>query len=438
VQTLPKIQGEKLTKRFDLRSSTSIAEDGGTIAGSLSYNSVKGAYFDGITNYISYYPSSYLTSNKISISIEFTPSFVCTDGATRYLFSAYTNSVKLLVAKNAGSGISVYIGDGVSVIGGSSVAGLWRVNERNVITAACVSGTNKVWLNGVLAGSSGVAWTPLANYTTAVIGAYYYGSMSSPFVGNIHSISIYNTLLTETEALDLYDNSTFNFFSVADVFLDMKSQTSNGTNQITKDKSGHGRDFKLGDGTTASTMPAFMSPGYDLDGTSDYLLNSNVTGIYNNTYQTIVVAFRPNFVYTNNAYSYLYSSAAGAFQYAVVKAANVGSNALYVIMGGYEVQAIASSIYSPYWKQHGVNVLVVSGISGNTDVWLNGNQILTKGNTVWVPTNSTSIYLGQVYSGTARFNGEIFHFSTYGNKFSQKMSDTQVRYLTGYLMQMYS
>jgi len=271
MQTLPKISGEKLVKRFDLCSSTSIAEDGGTITGSLSYDKVKGAYFSGSTSYISYYPTSYLSGSRISFNIEFTPSFAHDDGVTHYLFSAYTTVVKMLVAKNSGSGISVYLGNGAGVFASTvSLATIWKVGQRNILVVSSTTGATNVWLNGVSLGTTNAsAWAPLNSYTTAVIGAYYYGGINYQFAGYIHSISVHNTLLTATEAQDLYDNSTYNFINKSMGYWDFKSVAD-----TVKDKSGRGDDATI-------YGCVFLNPGIYFDDTNDYLGGiTSPTGTY--------------------------------------------------------------------------------------------------------------------------------------------------------------
>jgi len=176
-----------------------------------------------------------------------------------------------------------------------------------------------------------------------------------------------------------------------------------------------------------------MSPGYDLDGTSDYLLNSNVTGIYNNTYQTIVVAFKPDFAYNDNVFHYFFDSTSGS-RYNLAKSNTAGSYALLLYFGNTGIASITISTYSPYWKQHGINILIVSGTSGNNNVWLNGFQILINNTTSWSAAASTSIWLGSSYASSLFFDGEILHFSTYSILFSP----TQARFLTSYLMAEYS
>lgn len=205
--------------------------------------------------------------------------------------------------------------------------------------------------------------------------------------------------------------------SKASVWLDMKSQTSDGTNQITQDKSGHGRDFKLGDGTTSSTFPTFKGPGFDFDGTSDYMLNDNASGIYNNSEQTIVMCFSPEFFADYDSYRYLFDASSGN-RYLALKFNNAGSNVIQFQLNGTNIDFVAESVYKPHWKAYGKNVLVVAAKSGDTDAYLNNGRIITNDNSAWTAGNPSEIYLGASNNNTNNFPGKVYHFSTYPFKFS--------------------
>jgi hypothetical protein len=74
-------------------------------------------------------------------------------------------------------------------------------------------------------------------------------------------------------------------------------------------------------------------------------------------------------------------------------------------LGGTNIASIASATYSPYWAVSEKNVIVVSGTTGDTSAWLNGNAILTSGATAWSPSATTSFYLGASAAGAQLFDG---------------------------------
>lgn len=203
--------------------------------------------------------------------------------------------------------------------------------------------------------------------------------------------------------------------------------------QYTEDKSGKGNDFKLGDGTTASTFPAFSNPGFDI-ASGDYMSNPSAAGAYNNTFQTIVTCFNPDFSANDGSSHYLYDSTTGS-RYLVLK---ISTNELVIFLGNTQIAAITLSTYQSYWRTHGLNVLVVSGTTGDNDVWLNGFKILDANARAWSPANPAQITIGRQDESSSYFDGTMYHFSTFGSKFAQKMSPIQVRQITQQLLNQYS
>ncbi len=690
-------------KNFDLTSHTSIVKDGGTITGSPTF-SRRGINLDGSADYVSYaIPNNLLSSEKISFVVEFTPDRVADEGSNAYFYSSSssTNYYVYRFADGVNSILAIGLGD--AYIGAAVLVDYsphWKQNERNVLVVSGESGNTKVYLNGALILNSNVIWGAL-NPIGFKAGASISGD--NKFDGDIHSIDIYNDLLTGDDAQSLYDNSLFNFKNKADVWLDMKSQvgkafdfnettlltdgdmeaggvgdwgvsqnplltketgtrtggsgtqilkvayidtgsptarqaiisvgknyrvtgwakgdgsvapqvldsgatinwtgtsstswqkfdivsaaggtslllrslavgvgefcefddvsivetkellsdgdmeatgvdewtsvtstltkeagtrtggsgtqvlriTYNGTPnpiarqtvlttgkryrftgyargdgthsprvaqgtgvaiwdgttstdwqhydvtvtataishlyysigsvsghsefddvsvkevlQGTEDKSGKGNDFLLGDGSDTTTFPAFSNPGFDFDGSSDYM-NTVGTGIYNNTFQTITMCFKPDFEAGDGSNHYLCDSSTGS-RYLIFKNS---SNVLQIFLGNGDIAGVALATYEPYWNTHGTNVIVVSGTTGNTDAWLNGFKILDADNTAWTPADPAVIYLGANFSVASFFDGEFFHFSTYGKNFAQKMTPIQVKTITNDLFRRYS
>lgn len=546
---------EKNVKHFDLTSPIKIAEQGGTITGSPTFSRA-GIDLDGSADYVTYNIANTLFSgNKISIVVEFTPDFAYDENATRYLCDSSASNRYYIIKKNnaASNVLGIFLGNtSIATIASATYSAYWKQNERNVIVISGTTGATDCWLNGTQILTADVTAWSVAIPTNFYVGASNAGA--TPFDGEIHSISIYNDLLTGDEAQALYDNSLFNFQNKADVWLDMKSQvgkesgtelvsgmtagdwrpfhnptltnpdaetlriayldtvspaayktiltsgkryrvrgefrgdgtyfpsiyiggvtankvgttsntwqevdfimTADGINfyltnnaagagytefknltcelvqQTTKDKSSKGNDFLLGDGDDTAVMPSFSNPGFELDGSSDYMLNSSASGIYNNANQSIVLCFKPDFATNDDNDIYLLSSSAGQ-GYLILKQDSAGSYTLDIYLGNTIIANIAETTYKPYWITHGQNVLVVAGTTGNTNVWLNGYKILDADNTAWSPADATSITLGASATPSLYFNGEIFHFSTY----DFKMTPIQMRSITNDLMRRYS
>lgn len=423
----------KATKVFDLRTPEAIAKDNGVVAGSPTFDR-DGCNMNGSTDYAAYtIPTSLFASRLISVVVEFTPDFEADDGNFHYICSA--NGINDRIVKENGNKLTINRGGTtIQSINLAVYQPYWRVGKKNVlvITSSAVTNRTNAWLNGnqILTNDS-TNWEPADN-TTFNIGSNSAGT--SPFDGKIQSFLIYNLLLTEDEVQDLYNNSSYNFQNKADIWLDMKAQLNDGSNDITKDKSGDGNDFLLGDGSTVSTQPSFINPGFDFDGSSDYINNPNSTGVYNNTYQTIVACFKPDFEITDGNFQLISDSSTGG-RYILSKE---NTDVLLIYLGNTKIAEIARAAYESYWNALGLNVLCVTGTTGDTDVYLNGFKILDADPTPWTPKNPAGIWVGSNLNTTAFLDGKIFHFSTYGNKLAQKMMPIQARQLTQQLLNQYS
>jgi hypothetical protein len=182
------------------------------------------------------------------------------------------------------------------------------------------------------------------------------------------------------------------------------------TYEMTLDKSGGGNHFTLGDGKGTGDPP-FNDPGFEFDGTSSDYLEHAHGGIFNSAKQTIVIGFRPDFASDEDALRYLYDTPSGS-RYALLKRDSGSSYTLGWMMGNTGMTSIAQATYGPYWRTGGNNVLVISGTSGSTKVWLNRYKLLTD-TTAWSAADPASVQLG-IVSGKSgnRFDGSIFHFST--------------------------
>ncbi len=157
----------------------------------------------------------------------------------------------------------------------------------------------------------------------------------------------------------------------------------------------------------------YTCAGADFDGTNDYVTYTIPSTLFSTSPEiSIVMEFTPDFAYDDNAVTTLYSSTSN--DYRVYKNNNAGNNVLGIVLKNTLVEEIASATYSAYWNQNARNVLVVSGTTGDTDVWLNGTQILTNDAAPWVPAGANvSLFVGSAEGGTQRFDGEIHAISIY-------------------------
>jgi len=309
---------------------------------------------------------------------------------------------------------------------GSYVA-YWRAGAKNTLVVSSASGVStKVYLNGSLVTTSFTAWTP-GTAITLYIGQAFWNWQR--FVGTIHSLEIRSELLDQQDVDAIQDNSLYTYRNRSSVWLDCKDQTVIGGLTQTTDKSGHGRNFLLGDGTTAAGFPTFLNPGFRLDGANDYLSNPNATGIFGNVEQSIVIGVRPEVtpMDATGLKVFLDTVLIGSVRYLVyIRTTGI----LEIVLGNTQVALIALATYLPYWRQGGRNVLIIYGTSGNTSASLNGHQILASSAAGWTAKNPTGIYLGAVNGGTNALKGDYHHFSAY----PFMLSSIQVRDITEHLL----
>jgi hypothetical protein len=275
---MPNIHNSELARgcifseSFDSR--TSILANGGTIAGSSTFDQSRGMRFDGSTNNVTYRPNfTPFSSGFWSCVIEFWPAFAADAAAPYTLCSDTRTNIFKNVSNNY---LSVYTGSSTATLHCvyAVYAPYWRVNQRNVLVIACRSGANTAWLNGVQIGTSATAWTAAGPLPL------YVGSRNAgldKFSGYIRSIKFFRgnaaaDLLTVQEAIDYTDGSTFNYLSKAVCIAPMTADTYDPTNTRILDVSGHGNHLNYTAGATAPTKLA--TRGFSIDG-GDYFSKSS-------------------------------------------------------------------------------------------------------------------------------------------------------------------
>jgi hypothetical protein len=422
----------KRIKKFDLTSPQAIAKDGGTVAGSTSFTK-EGMAFDRSTNYVTYnIPNTLFSSPKISFSVKFTPNFEADDDISHFLFdTTYDGTTnRYFISKHFANTIRITCGDLIIIIPLNNFQDYWRTGKRNVIVFSGESGDNNAWLNGhqILTNDTD-AWT--VKYPTELfIGAFYNSGFK--FDGKIHSISIKNDITTAEEAQDLYDNSTFNFQNKASVYLDMEEQTVDGSgNAITKDKSGNGNHFKLGDGSDTDTFPDFKNPGFETDG-SDYM-QGTTTGFIDSSVSEYTVAVVLDWQRVDAAGSFLSYETLGISNFAFLMKA---SSSIFQFYAGSPGGNSAAK-FNKHIKK-GKVVIIGTADGSTTSIYVNG----MKGEDASVPRSTTFMETQQLFGfirgslstdtcpeGSGLYHASIFPF---------KLSPTQIRALTSQLKNKYS
>jgi hypothetical protein len=154
--------------------------------------------------------------------------------------------------------------------------------------------------------------------------------------------------------------------------------------------------------------------GYDLDGANDYLYGSLPSAAFGGSEVSIAMEFTPHFAYNENTGQapYLFDTSPSSPEYLLYRTASGSSYTLQLYLGGTQIVNLASASYSPWWRKNERNVIVISGKSGDTSMWLNKKQILANDSSAWTASSASTLYLGG-YSGggsTYFFDGIIHKF----------------------------
>ena len=243
-------------------NAAEVVENGGTITGTPVIN--QGATLDGTNDYITYNFVGQLNSATLSFAIDFMPDFAGDDGADHYFFDSHATG-RCLLNKTASNTLALYLGN--TFIGSSAFAtwgSVWNVGGKNNLVVSGTTGDTSMWLNGTLIlDADATAWTP-ADSVTFYIGAK--SDASAKFDGVLESIKIFQTQLTDQEALDYSNGGGFwNYLNEAYFNLPMTLESHDPTNTRTLDVVGGGINATWSAGATAPTKNT-TKRGYNFDG----------------------------------------------------------------------------------------------------------------------------------------------------------------------------
>jgi len=225
-----------------------------------------GATFDGVDNRITYSPElQTFDAAELSIVIEFTPTFSLTDGDIRYFYAGDTT--EYFLQKQADNTLLLQVGGvAIATIPYATYSPAWAADGRNVLVISSQTGDTDVYLNGTqILTSDASAYTP-STVTSLVIGNLAAGGAG--FTGTIHNFSIFQAKLTEQEALDFYNQSTWSYRNSSTIHLPMRASENDASNSPprTLDVSGNAYHAEFGGGVAAAYPTKLDRRGYDLDG----------------------------------------------------------------------------------------------------------------------------------------------------------------------------
>ncbi len=166
------------------------------------------------------------------------------------------------------------------------------------------------------------------------------------------------------------------------------------------------------------TGTPIVRDGLILNGSTDYVTYQIPSTLFSHPQISFVVEFIPDFNWDVDAYVNIFSSSGD--DYYILKRQNADGNTLQFVSGGVSIANISSATYSGYWGQGERNTIVVSFESGDTNVWLNGFQIVTNDGSAYSPTSMGALVIGASVAGLYKFDGTIKSFSIHNRLFTQE------------------
>jgi len=409
--TLPAERMRGVTWADDFRSQTSCEDNGATVTGSPTFSVSDGVTLDGTTDCLQYDLCGHeFDSDPISIVIEFTPDFdydedeysffYCTDNAgSRYSMSKYPNAWA--------NAINVRFGNtSIDNIAAASYSAYWKVGERNTIVASSTSGDTDVYLNGHLVlDSSATAWTP-KEPPVFIVGDYD-GLGGNNFDGTIHSVKVFHAKLTADEAEDYYDQTTFAHQNLGTTWTFCNSTLLSDT---------AGNNTLSVNGTASKDTLC----GYTYDGTTGYLQGTINTGIFDNDPLSIVIVFKPDFDYDGATDRMFFDADDGASAHRTYLWHDTTNSEYDLYIHDTEIGSIAEAVVGARWITNQTNIIVMSGESGDTDLYLNGALLMDSDATAWTAQSDVDrLTVGADYTGADFYDGSIQFFQVLPTKLTQ-------------------
>jgi len=249
------------------QSATEIERNGGTITGSPGYATKRGIALDGTNDYVTYSIDPVtLAGSTVSFVVEFSSSIASNADAVVCLFDTGAGGYSVTKQNNASSNtLDLELGGtSIATIAHATWSAAYVQGARNVLVVAGTSGATSAWLNGTkILDADATAWSATKE-TSLVIGAAVGGG--NKFTGTVHSLKIFNSALTELEAVDYYDGTTLDYRYRSICHLPMLDATHDATGKRTLDVSGNGNHFTFGDGVTTDRFPVKLpTRGYSIN-----------------------------------------------------------------------------------------------------------------------------------------------------------------------------
>jgi len=422
-----KSMGDKQVFREDFITTALAVDNGATLTNATVANGVM-TCADGGAEYVKDLSLFWQIGGTIRMRIR-------TDSTEALFYRFFTYGIdvnrSLTFSRKASDGtylVQIRTASGDNYYSTAVTAGQSASVEEIVITWDPSTTTFILYIEKVLRGTDTTAGAVAISANT-IYGTIGLGKTNLSWVGEIHSTEIYIGDIWDLQTVeDAYNNSTYSEIdaSKALAWLPFRSRYNDGSLERTKNL-GKGADVIVGDGSTSTTYPTFLTPhGAQTDG-GDYIKSTNLSSTL--TALSFVCVFKLPSYGSYCLGSYEKSGGVTGF----IMLSN-GSTALQFYCGGAGGTNAALFSYADVSSRSPILVAIGTGNGTTTSLYVNG----AKGTNATIPATPSvdSNYVLSLFSrystttqpcgsGTVIYNAMMFDYA---------LTERQVQYLTQYLM----
>lgn len=172
---------------------------------------------------------------------------------------------------------------------------------------------------------------------------------------------------------------------------------------------------RLNGGTITGTP--VVDCGADFSGTNEhitYAASDELSGAS----LSFLIRFTPDFAFDDGLSHYMFSTTSEDYRFY-----KTSTSQLQITIGN---ALIANMNIAADWVEGQENILVITSVTTDTSVWLNGSQILTNDNSAWSEQTISNLYIGAASNGAAEYEGKISEIKI----FKTQLKDAEAQQLS--------
>lgn len=429
----PRNLGDHQVFRESFQSVKTIADNGGNVPSGVTISNGT-ATFDG-ASFIKYDSFPVPAIDEWTIVVRVTPTDLTTPAG---LFGQYFNDITRRLF-----GALTVTGEADIRIGGSELTSTDVVSlnqENHIVFTRDSSNLVSIYINNGTPATGTI--TTVIDQQELSIGAYDQGGVNNFLVGSMTDFAIYDRAWTPEEVQDDFENDTYTEVdsSNATVFLPLRTQFNDGTNQVTQNDGTVAANVIMGDGSTATTFPTQLLElfkGVNFAGIDDHmrLLNDPAVDFQNG--ENFSISFAAKGVVDNGVFQVVLQKVIGNgivtgpinnFGYDVIYRADMLNNLQFRIRATNNLTAVVASTTVMTGELH--HVVCTLDWSSDMNLYIDGRLESTagiSGLTVGIENSGDLIFGIAGDLATGAFLGSLIDFAMW----DQALTDRQAQWLYG-------